>query len=294
MLNRLEVKHLITLDALVREQNVSRVADQLGLTQQAVSVQLRKLREVFNDALFIRKSNGVVPTPRCLTLAPQVRRVLGDFAALTQPEIFSPATVSTTFTVSAMDYSQRVVLTRHIAALRSEAPNLILKIVPLDTELMLQNLATGALDLVISVPSFIPETLPSQVLLQDEYCCVADARADFGAAPLSQEVLAGMPQLVVSAGRENMRGSADVWFAEAGLTRNTVISVSDYSSVAEYLRGTRLIAFMPARLLPNPHLQVLNTEVLPPGFSQLMCWHARSNQDPLHRWLRTKLAAYNA
>ena len=52
-LNRVDLKQLRTLQCLLREGNLSRVADQLGVTQQAVSDQLKKLRATFNDRLAV-------------------------------------------------------------------------------------------------------------------------------------------------------------------------------------------------------------------------------------------------
>jgi LysR family transcriptional regulator, mexEF-oprN operon transcriptional activator len=50
--------------ALYDELNVSRAARQLGMSQPAVSKALRRLRETFDDALFVRGPSGIVPTPR--------------------------------------------------------------------------------------------------------------------------------------------------------------------------------------------------------------------------------------
>ena len=52
-INRLDLKQLRVLQALLRERNLSRVAAQMGLTQQAISEQLRKLRDTFDDRLFM-------------------------------------------------------------------------------------------------------------------------------------------------------------------------------------------------------------------------------------------------
>ena len=56
-LNRLDIKQMRVLQALLRERNLSRVADEMGLTQQAISEQLRKLRALFDDRLFLRQGN---------------------------------------------------------------------------------------------------------------------------------------------------------------------------------------------------------------------------------------------
>ncbi|HRI54381.1 MAG TPA: LysR family transcriptional regulator, partial [Pseudomonadota bacterium] len=49
----LEVSLLRALDALLRERQVTRAAQRLGLTQSAMSHALRRLRELFADPLFV-------------------------------------------------------------------------------------------------------------------------------------------------------------------------------------------------------------------------------------------------
>jgi DNA-binding transcriptional LysR family regulator len=63
-LERVDLNLLIYLDVLLREKNVTRAAEQLGVTQPAMSNILRRLRNLFNDPLLIRSSEGMTPTER--------------------------------------------------------------------------------------------------------------------------------------------------------------------------------------------------------------------------------------
>lgn len=58
-LERVDLNLLIYLDVLLREKNVTRAAEQLGVTQPAMSNILRRLRNLFNDPLLIRSSEGM-------------------------------------------------------------------------------------------------------------------------------------------------------------------------------------------------------------------------------------------
>ena len=52
-LERVDLNLLIYLDVLLREKNVTRAAEQLGVTQPAMSNILRRLRNLFNDPLLL-------------------------------------------------------------------------------------------------------------------------------------------------------------------------------------------------------------------------------------------------
>ena len=58
---RVDLNLLVYLDALLRERNVTRAADQLGLSQPAMSNGLRRLRDLFEDPLLVRTSDGMAP-----------------------------------------------------------------------------------------------------------------------------------------------------------------------------------------------------------------------------------------
>ena len=75
-IERIDLNLLVYLDVLLRERNVTRAASYLGITQPAMSNGLRRLRELFDDPLLVRTSEGMTPTERALELQPVVRSVL--------------------------------------------------------------------------------------------------------------------------------------------------------------------------------------------------------------------------
>ena len=92
-LERVDLNLLIYLDVLLREKNVTRAAEQLGVTQPAMSNILRRLRNLFNDPLLIRSSEGMTPTERALELQPRIRDALSDLSMILEPRTeFRPYT----------------------------------------------------------------------------------------------------------------------------------------------------------------------------------------------------------
>ena len=75
-MSRIDLNLLVYLDVLLRECNVTRAAEELGISQPAMSNSLRRLRDLFDDPILVRTSDGMTPTDRALELQPLVRTVL--------------------------------------------------------------------------------------------------------------------------------------------------------------------------------------------------------------------------
>ena len=115
------------LDVLLREQNVTRAAEQLGITQPAMSNSLRRLRELFGDPLLIRTSDGMTATERAQELRPLVRQILSQAEQLFTPEdVFQPADSRRVFRIMTSDYAEATLVPHIVRRLRAEAPNVVL------------------------------------------------------------------------------------------------------------------------------------------------------------------------
>jgi len=82
MIESLEIHHLRTLDALYTYQNLSSVAEHLNISQQAVSLKLKKMRDILSDSLFVREGHGMVPTPYAKQVQFHIEKVLTDLNAI--------------------------------------------------------------------------------------------------------------------------------------------------------------------------------------------------------------------
>ena len=82
---------LIFRELLIRRR-ASEVAQHLGFSPSAISHALGRLRELFGDPLFIRRSHGLEPTRRALELAPRVEALIDLIGATVSAEgEFDPA-----------------------------------------------------------------------------------------------------------------------------------------------------------------------------------------------------------
>lgn len=167
----LDLNLLKALDALLDERNVTRAAVRLAITQPAMSGMLTRLRDSFDDPLFVRTQRGVVPTQRALELAGPVKQVLGEVDALLQPPTFDPSTASLTLSVAATDYGLRAVVVPFLLALRQRAPHVRLAARPVKDALVQAQLERGELDLALLTPDSTPADLYARHLFEERYVC---------------------------------------------------------------------------------------------------------------------------
>ncbi|WP_315982519.1 LysR substrate-binding domain-containing protein [Aliamphritea spongicola] len=145
----------------------------MGLTQQAISEQLRKLRDTFNDRLFVRQGNQMVPTPIAEQLGGKVNGILQDIESLLTPETFNPATYTGVFSISATDYAIQAILPQLLEVIRRSAPELKVIVRDFESDNLNSLMASGEIDLALTFPSFIPDNLPYKLLFEEQHVCIA-------------------------------------------------------------------------------------------------------------------------
>jgi len=284
-LDRLDIKQLRIFQAIYREKNASKAATQLGMTQQAVSEHLKKLRDVFDDRLFLRSSNGFIPTHFAEELAVNVDKLLIDFKALLAPTSFDPKTISGMFVIAATDYAQQVVLPSLIATLRLQAPNLKLIVRDFEIDKLHELMESGKVNLAIAFPDYIPESYPLVKLFEEQHVCVTSPNSSIAHTKPTLAEVASYPSIIASPSRPNFKGSIDDWFKTFGLTRNVVVSAPCFSIVPMYLNTTDSIAFLPSRAIRELDLVEISLEHSPDKFDVIAAWHPRYNGDALQRWV---------
>ncbi|MGI9293813.1 MAG: LysR family transcriptional regulator [Pseudomonadales bacterium] len=90
-LRSIDLNLLTVFDAIMVERNLSRAAQKLGMTQSAASAALSRLRLTFDDELFIRTRQGMLPTPRAEELIRPIRDGLASIEeALSPSQYFDP------------------------------------------------------------------------------------------------------------------------------------------------------------------------------------------------------------
>lgn len=290
-IRHLDFNLLKTLDALLDERSVTRAAERLSLTQPAVSGMLTRLRESFDDPLFVRAQRGMVPTLRAEQLAAPVKQLLGDIEHLLRPQAFDPATADMTVSIASTDYALRAVVVPFLSALRVQAPNIRVAVQSVDAQQLPGQLERGDIDLALVTPDSTVPGLHAAALFEERYVCVMRAQhPDAAGKTLTLERFCALDHALVSPSGGAFHGVTDQALARIGKSRRVTVSVTSFLVLPDILRTSDLIAVVPRRLaLHAEGLAMLEPPVEIPGFSKTVAWHERTHHDPAHQWVRRTL-----
>lgn len=282
---RLDLNLVYVAEALYRHLNVSRAAEQLGVTQSAVSHALGKLRAHFGDPLFARVSRGVQPTETAQALRGAIEELAEQGRELARrPRAFEPARIQGRFTIGTTDYVEVLLVPRLLARLQREAPGLQLSVRPTGSGLPKTQLESGAFD--VACAGFyrqLPEGFFQQKLFSDSFAVACRKGHPLARVPLTKErFLAADHALITLEGDFKTTGG-----------RRLVYGSYSFTGMAWTLARTDLLLTAPRLLLEAYRerfpIRILDNPLPRPELEIRMIWHALTHHDPAKRWLRALL-----
>lgn len=286
---RLDLNLLITLEALLVEQNVTKAANRLNLSQPAVSAQLSRLRDMFDDPLLIPAQRGMTPTAKALELLDPLRHALDQARAiLVEHRHFDPITARLTITIACTDYLQATVVQPLAIALKKQASGIRIALRHLDPQQLEAQMARGQVDLALMTPEHGPSTLRCRHLFDERYVLIGKHQHPGLRKGLSVEEFARLDQIIVSLRGGDFTSPVDDGLAALGYQRNVVLSAASFLFVPEMVAHSDFVALVPERLVSNRQekLKIVECPFPVPGFSVNMLWHECNHAHSGHRWIR--------
>ncbi|MEQ8180058.1 MAG: LysR family transcriptional regulator [Amphiplicatus sp.] len=283
----LDLNLLTALDALMAEENVSRAAERLGLSQPAMSHALRRLREAFGDPLLVRAGSGMSLTPRAEALKAPLGEALARVRGLFEETGFDPARSARRFRVMIPDIVLVLIVPSLIEKAETAAPGVKIEIVPWRDPASLDD--AHDIDLIIYCGA---EAFPrfKRALLYTDSDALAVRKGHPAGARLKNAgaFLAARHIAVVSPGRRE--DIIDEWLRPLGIERRLALVVPSYLQALHAAAATDLVAFVPRRLIASAGARLGLAAVVPPydpGVDeQFIFWPARAQSDPASIWLR--------
>jgi DNA-binding transcriptional LysR family regulator len=299
-ISRVDLNLLVYFDVLLRELNVTRAADQLGISQPAMSNGLKRLRVLFDDPLLIRTSKGMTPTERATELKPVIRELLVGLEKAVEPKAkFNPFESEQVFRMMASDYAEATLIPLLIARLRNEAPKVILDIMT-PSDVNFPDVEQGRVDMVINRFDSIPQSFHQKVLWKDTFSCLINRNHDvlkhFNLESYleAHHVWVSKTGMGVGVGMDpedvQRLGWVDEALAKIGAKRRITVFTRHYQAASSLAERQDLIATVPSKMA---RLQQDNNRVsiVPPPFDipsieLTMAWSPLLQHNPAHKWMR--------
>ncbi|WP_420966602.1 LysR family transcriptional regulator [Bradyrhizobium sp. B120] len=296
-LGRIDLNLLVHLNALLTERSVTRAASSVGIGQSAMSHNLARLRELFDDELLTRAADGMRLTPRAMTLVDPVRTALAQVeTVLLRDQSFDPATAVRTFRLGLSDSMEILIVPRLLARMREIAPGIYLRLYNVDTSRLLDDLDADEVDLALSYGPIQQGQLhhKQRVLFTESFLCMFNAEKTGITPPISLEDYVRLPHVLTSLrpGR-TVRGFVDEALEELGLQRSVALTTPRFLTVPYLVAQAPVIVTMGARLARR-FAADLGLSLSPPpvkvkDVTVSLLWHASYHHDPAHVWLRDQL-----
>jgi DNA-binding transcriptional LysR family regulator len=299
-LNRIDLNLLVYLDALLRERNVTQAANQLNLSQPAMSNGLRRLRELFDDPLLVRTSDGMTPTERALELEPVVREVLATIDRAVQPRSeFDPGSARRVFRIMASDYAESTLFPTVLDKLRNVAPGITLDIMtPSDVSFL--DVERGKVDMVINRFDSMPQSFHQIHLWDDTFSCVLSPENPVLENFTLENYLKANHVWVSKTGMGvgvgvnpddvQRLGWVDAALNKLGKKRQIRVFTRHYQAAMTLAEQNDLIVTVPTRAAMlkrnNPRVVLRDPPLEIPPLELKMAWSPLLQHNPANRWLR--------
>lgn len=159
-LSRIDLNLLVSLSVLIKEKNVSRAAEKLFISQPAMSRNLKRLREVFDDPLFHREAVGLRPTLKALELEVKLDQLLHSLNGFIEGDNFDASTCDRTFNIALPSLMSHPLMLPIIKKVAELAPNIVIA-QHQATTMPDKKLESGELDFAIHIDKVIGDAFSS-------------------------------------------------------------------------------------------------------------------------------------
>jgi DNA-binding transcriptional LysR family regulator len=285
----IDLNLLVALDALIAEAHVGRAARKIGLSQPAASHALNRLRDLFADPLLVRVGSRMELTSRALNLRESLSDTLRGVHSLLVSDSFDPARSSRHFSIMMHDHVAHLIIPPLIKRLQSEAPGIMLHVLPWRSPFSMTPERLRFIDLLISCSTEELAGFARDPLFSDTEVTVVRKGHPSASKMKSLKTFLNSSHVAV-VGEGLTEDPVDSWLKEKGLTRRIALRVPSYLQALQAVAQADLVAFVPRRVAQSLSRPLSLTLIPPPldaGEYQEFLFHPRrSSNDPASIWLR--------
>ncbi len=287
-LHKIDLNLFIVFDVIYRERNLTKAAESLHITQPAVSNSLSRLRNAFDDRLFIRQSGHMVPTPLADNIISRVRTALAGLeSSITEHDDFKAETSDKKFSFAMNDTSESYLLPILMSHLQAHAPGISVESFPVPRADLSREFAAGQLDFALDVPLVNDPQLVNEALAHDRFVCVASPEhPELDGKTLSLEQYLSLPHIHISSRRRG-QGYIDLHLNRQGLQRDIRLRVQHSRAAPPIAAQTNMLLTIPETLAKDHKLAIYDLPFELPDVDWHLYWHSHYSQDKAHQWMRS-------
>lgn len=294
-LRSVDLNLLVVLQQLLISRHVTQAANQLNMSQPAVSRALQRLRITFDDPLLVRTASGFDLSARAVDILPRLEQLTRGVQQLIAEPEFIPAESEEVVRIFGLDLEVACFASPLMSVLRTEAPGMRLEILT-DPRDPFEQLERGKVHFGLSgmSPSTGEEQYRRLLIAQTKSVCMMSADN-----PLAEGELTLERYLKASHGLVSITGVGpgivDDRLAGMGKKRHLAVRLSNFMTAGDFCETSDLIFMLPeivARRIAlgrNLTLRDVPSELVSPTINFYLYWHERYHRDPMCRWIRQRI-----
>ncbi|HDY8050667.1 TPA: LysR family transcriptional regulator [Vibrio vulnificus] len=279
--------------AIFEEQNLSKAAARLDISQPAVSKALARLRDIYDEPLFHRSPSGVEPTSFAVDIYPAMLTAFKNFTStLSASSEFEAKVSNRIFSIACVSVASYELMPQLLKQIRQHAPNISLEVHPLFTEDYESDLRLQRYDLIIDMAPRGWTTLKVEPIFSERLMvvCCADHPRIADACSVAQFL--AEEHVVVSRwhARKSLMSEEDI----ADLAqRKIAYRASGALEMLPVIHGSEYIGMLPESTI-NAFAGTYNIKAVSLPFDHdvydlCAIWHPSRSSESAHQWLRNQL-----
>lgn len=295
-MDRLNLNLLRSLAKILEFRNITQAANELRLTQSAISRQLSQLRDYFDDPLLVREGNDYFLTARAQRIQPKLKVLLDQVEELRYEDQFDPILCHRSFTFACTDYVGNFIFPNIVADIYQKAPNVNIKFKMWQAD-WIENLGEKPIDFAATMMGSIPDNLYGTHLGEDNPVFLVNQKHPIlQHKSVSLDEWLSYPFVKITTG-----GDKDSFFDtelnRLHKKRRIAFEVPFYSSAFEAITKTDFITVVPKHIaLKACEDYALKVVEIPierlPRHNYYMVWHSIHHHDIAHRWVRSVITQH--
>lgn len=302
-LSKINLNLLVALEALLVERHVTKAGKRLHISQSAMSNNLKQLRDLFKDELFIRgQASKIEPTAFLLSIEKDLIFLLDNTRHLLESnKPFDASLAVATITFGLSDYIEAVLLPHLIKEIHQRAPNITINIKHINYIKNKEQFDLDSIDIAIGVFNRLPNTLIGQTIFDDKVVCIASKNNCKIKHSINQQQLAKLNRVAIQffEYQEELLTEKRLLELQEGNHVNAARIIYPHALAAPFLiQDSDYVAItlekMARILTQHFRLRYVPLTFFKENYQIQMVWNEKYRNQPIHKWIRQLIKSTSA